>query len=100
MDKRTKMEVISIVSTAIEDTITRVMEGYNEQYVTAPVLMEQYQMITPDWLKKYGKLLPQTRITVTEADGSERHSRTAYARNKIAKMIADGSIERLRVSGQ
>lgn len=92
MDKRARAEVVNVV----KDAMRVIMEQYDEQWLTAKELMAQYQMFTPDWLKRYGELLPRTQAVVTDADGVEHRTGWTYPKNKIARMIADGSIEQLR----
>ncbi len=85
----------AMVANEVRQGMERYMETYNERYVSAKELSEQFSMFTPEFVKRYGRLLPRARVSVTDADGTVHHSGWGYARNKIARMIADGSIENL-----
>lgn len=93
MDARTRAEVVREVHAALE----KIMEQYGEQWVTAKELMVQYQMFTPDWMKKYSHILPRTQAIVTDANGVKHRTCWTYPKNKIGRMIADGTIEQLKV---
>lgn len=95
MDRLLRAKIVA----EVRQSMTELMEGYGETYLTAKELTAQYQMLTPEWLKRYGHLLPRVQAVVTDADGKEHRTGWGYARNKIAKMILDGSIERLQVGG-
>lgn len=91
MDKLLRAQVVREVRTALQD----MMEQYGEQYLTAKELTAQYQMFTPEWLKRYGDTLPRVQACVTDKDGTLHRTGWGYPRNRIARMIADGSIEQL-----
>lgn len=91
MDKRARAEVVNVV----RDAMRVIMEQYDEQWLSSKELTAQYQMFSADWLKRYGELLPRTQAIVTDANGVEHKTGWTYPKNKIARMIADGSIERL-----
>lgn len=91
MDKLLRAQVMSEVRNALQT----VMEGYNEQYLSETELLKQFQMFSAGWLKRYGYLLPRSRAIVTGQNGTE-HSRWAYPKNKIARMVAEGDIEKLQ----
>jgi hypothetical protein len=54
-------------------------------------------MFTPDWLAKYGDILPRKKVTVTHLDGTSRGTRWAYARYEIAQNIAEGVYDDLKL---
>lgn len=95
MDRLLRAQVTKEVRAVME----KMLEGYGETYLTAKELTAQFQMLSPEWLKRYGHLLPRVQAVVTDADGKEHRTGWGYARNKIARMIEDGSIERLRMGG-
>lgn len=92
MDKLLRAQVVNEVKT----TMAQAMETYMEQYLSAKELTNQFQMFTSEWLRRYGYLLPRAQAVVTDANGQEHKTGWAYPKNKIARMIADGSIERLQ----
>lgn len=80
MDRVLREEIIKEVRRATLEA----MEVYNEKWLSAKELCEQFQMITPDWLKRNGERLPNRTVP-----GSNRRG---YPKNQIARMVADGSI--------
>ena len=90
MDKKLEMEILS----AVRSAIAKVQSEQTEVWLSAKELCQQFQFLTPSWLKSYGKLLPQTAASVTGPDGTVT-THTAYARNEIQAMIRDGRIHEL-----
>lgn len=86
MDRILRQEIVNEVRRATMEA----MEVYNEVYLTGTELCEQFQMFTTDWLKRNGERLPRAVIP-----GSNRRG---YPRNKIARMIADGSIKDIGIN--
>ena len=68
----------------------------DEVWLSKEDFLKQFGMFSDEWLKRYGEAIPRTQAIVTEADGESHATRWAYARNKIQRMIADGSIKQLR----
>lgn len=81
----------------IEKSMTTVFAKMNEQWVTADELCQQFQMFTPDWLAKYGDVLPRKQAKLTHLDGTTRKTRWAYPRYQIAKNIADGLYDDMKL---
>lgn len=92
MDKKLRAQIVGEVRGALKT----IVEGYGEQYLTESELSKQYQMLTPGWLKRNGSLLPRVQAVVTDENGKQHKTGWAYPKNKIAKMVEDGSIERLK----
>lgn len=86
-----KMEILTAVRAAIVKTNAEL----TEVWLSPDELCKQFQFITKDWLRRYGKLLPRTCAEVKDAEGNGTHSHYGYARNRIQQMIMDGSIQRL-----
>lgn len=80
MDRAMKAEIVATVKSAMSEAF----EMYNEKYITAKELTAQFSMITADWLKKNGERLPRVKVPDS--------NRVAYPLHKIARMVADGSI--------
>ena len=93
MDRKLREEIIAEVSKAV----TAALLNMQEQWLTADKLCEQFQMFTPDWIAKYGDILPRKKVTVTHMDGTSRGTRWAYARFEIAQNIADGVYDDLKL---
>ncbi len=88
MDKQLKDEIVKVVSQAT----AQAYEVYNEKYLTPDALCEQFQMITPSWIKEHGHKLPRAKFTTKGKDGREKSTRYGYPQHKIARMIAEGNI--------
>ena len=93
MDERTRQAIIDTVSEAM----SRAMSEYEERWLTAKQLCEQFQMFTKDWLEKYGDILPNKRIKVTHLDGKTRSTRRCYAKLEIAENIRNGVYDDLKI---
>lgn len=89
MDRKLREDVVREVAVA--------MISLQEQWLTADKLCEQFQMFTPDWLAKYGDILPRKKVTVTHMDGTKRGTRWAYARYQIAKNIQEGVYDDMKI---
>ena len=68
-----------------------------EQYITADEVCQQFQMFTPDWVAKYGDILPRKQVKVTHLNGKTRTTRWAYAQHQIAINIADGVYDDMKL---
>lgn len=95
MDRVLRAQVVNEVRAAM----AAIMEEYDERWVTAEELVKQFQMFTPGWMERYGYMLPRVRAVAMEGT-TEHKTRFAYPRNRIARMIADGSIEELKGTKQ
>ena len=89
MDRKLREEIAKEVRNA--------MIALQEQWLTADKLCEQFQMFTPDWLAKYGDVLPRKKVNVTCLDGKTRGTRWAYPRYEIAQNIASGVYDDLKL---
>ncbi len=88
MDKKLIDEIIKTV----ERSSAEAYETYNERFLSPQELCNQFQMITPSWIKDYGHLLPRCKIAVKTKTGRVVGTRYAYAQHKIAAMIARGEV--------
>ena len=91
MDRNEKLEL----KLFIEQTIIKTLRSANEKWLSKEQLMEQFQMITPSWMKLYGHLLPCTQAIVIDDEGIPHESRKAYPMYKIQDMIQSGQIKDL-----
>ena len=92
IDKDTRLAIAQAVQAAVESQIAQ----YAEEWVTAEVLCQKFQMFNKDWLKRYGHSLPRTYAWVTDEKGVLHKTRWAYASHQIAQMIANNEIKQLR----
>lgn len=91
MDRILRAEIVAEVKRSVAEA----MEVYEEQWLTGEQLTQHVQMITKDWLKKYGETLPRERIEVIDAEGELRCSHWGYPLHKIQRMIANREHKRL-----
>lgn len=93
VNKELRMEIVAEVKEAMRTAL----QMYQEKWLTADELIEQFGMFNKDWLKRYGQFLPRERVTVTDAEGEEHSTRWAYPRNRIQDMIRRGTLKTLRI---
>ena len=92
LDQRTRSEIVL----AVRDAARRISTNYEERWLTSEQLIEQFGFFSASWLRRYGHLLPRTRIEVQGADGQSHNTCWCYPRNKIQQMIIDGTIKELK----
>lgn len=92
LDRQTKTEIVM----AVRDAANRIAVTYDERWLTADQLVEQFGFFTLSWLRRYGHLLPRTRVEVKSDDGKCHVTSWCYPRNKIQTMIQDGTIKNLK----
>lgn len=93
MDRKLREEIVNEVQKAMAVALL----SLHEQWVTGDELCRQFGMFTKDWLEKYGDILPRKRVKVTHLNGETRGTRWGYARFQIAKNIADGVYDDLKI---
>jgi hypothetical protein len=85
-----------LIAAAIEKGIQRGMEKamgiYTEVWLTADEVVKQFGMISEDFLKRKGKLLPRERVEYVGEDGMVHVGKWAYPRNRLQEMIASGEL--------
>lgn len=79
----------------LHDIIRQELEATEEKWLTADQLIAQFGCFTTDWLKRYGHLLPRTKVSVLKADEVVRETKWCYPMHKINRMLQDGSIRNL-----
>lgn len=89
MDAKLRSEIAKEVRAAMTEAC--------EQYITADEVCQQFQMFTPDWVAKYGDILPRKQVKVTHLNGKTRTTRWAYAQHQIAINIADGVYDDMKL---
>ena len=85
IDKETKREIAAVVF----DAVIRAFEGAEEKWMTADALCEQFQFLSPSWLKRHGKHLNPTRAIVIDKKGKTHQTGLAYPMHKIQRMIQE-----------
>ena len=103
LDKETRLAIANAVDKCIYAAEQRYKEAkasYEEVWLSEDELLKQFQMLSPNWVKRYGKLLPRTQfeVTIITRDGREvKKTRWAYARNKIQEWIQNGTHRTLTI---
>ena len=90
MDRILRAQVIATV----RDTMREMLEGADEVWLTAEKLSERFGMLSPEWVRRYGELLPRERAEVL-IDGEPKATRWAYPAHKINRMIKEGKLKEL-----
>lgn len=92
LDRRVVAELKAVMMAAKQE----IMEDNEEVWLSKAQFLEQFQMFTPSWLEKYGKLLPRSKAIVTEGD-VQHETAFAYPRNQIQRMIRNNEIKMLNL---
>ena len=91
MDRMLRAEIIATV----KQTMQEVLEGADEVWLKPKQLLEQFGMLTQEWLDTNGHLLPREYASVIWPDGEEKCTRWAYPKHKINRMIMNGELKGL-----
>ena len=79
----------------VRQTMTEVLEGADEVWLKPKQLLEQFGMLSQEWLDRNGELLPREYASVVLPDGEEKCTRWAYPMHKINRMIQEGKLKGL-----
>ena len=79
----------------VKETMREMLEGADEVWLTPKGLLENFGMISQDWLNHHGELLPREYASVIWPDGDEKFTRWAYPKHKINRMIQEGKLKGL-----
>ena len=79
----------------IDRKMTERLEGADEVWLKPKQLLEQFGMLSQDWLDTNGHLLPREYASVIWPDGDEKCTRYAYPKHKINRMIMNGELKGL-----
>ena len=77
----------------VRQTMQEVMEGADEVWLKPKQLLEQFGMLSQEWLDTNGHLLPREYASVIWPDGDEKCTRWAYPKHKINRMIKEGKLK-------
>lgn len=77
----------------IDRKMTERLEGADEVWLKPKQLLEQFGMISQEWLDENGHLLPREYASVIWPDGTEKCTRWAYPKHKINRMIQEGKLK-------
>ena len=79
----------------IDRKMTERLEGADEVWLKPKQLLEQFGMLSQEWLDTNGHLLPREYASVIWPDGDEKCTRYAYPKHKINRMIMNGELKGL-----
>ena len=79
----------------IDRKLTERLEGADEVWLKPKQLLEQFGMLSQEWLDNNGHLLPREYASVVLPDGEEKCTRWAYPKHKINRMIHEGKLKGL-----
>lgn len=98
--KKLDKETQDLLAAAIEKGIQRGMEKamgiYSEVWLTADEVVKQFGMISEDFIKRRGKLLPRERMEWLDEKGVVHQGAWAYPRNELQRMIQAGELRCLQ----
>lgn len=89
IDKQTRMEIAQVVNQAAREAYLL----YNEEWISAKELCQQFKMIPKSWLKTHKHLLPQSSVRYIDKDGKEKETNPAFPKHRINQMILDGKLD-------
>lgn len=92
LDKDTQDLIASAIEKGIQRGMEKAMGIYTEVWLTADEVVKQFGMISEDFLKRRGKLLPRERVEYVGEDGMVHAGKWAYPRNRLQEMIASGEL--------
>lgn len=96
MDRILRAEIVATV----RQTMTEVLEGADEVWLSPDEFCHQFGMFTKEWLARNGELLPREKASVVMPDGTVKETRSwAYPKHRINRMISEGRLKQLQSGG-
>ena len=92
LDNETQRMIAEAVEAGIKKGMEKAMGMYGEVWLTAEDVVKQFGMISADFLRRKGKLLPRERVEWTDEDGVVHVGSWAYPRNQLQEMISRGEL--------
>ena len=92
LDKDTQDLIAAAIEKGIQRGMEKAMGIYTEVWLTAEDVVKQFGMLSEDFLKRKGKLLPRERVEYVGEDGLVHVGKWAYPRNRIQEMIMSGEL--------
>jgi hypothetical protein len=96
LDKDTQDLIASAIEKGIQRGMEKAMGIYTEVWLTADEVVKQFGMISEDFLKRRGKLLPRERMEWLDEKGVVHQGTWAYPRNELQRMIQAGELRCLQ----
>lgn len=96
LDKETQDLLAAAIEKGIQRGMVKAMGIYSEVWLTAEELVKQFGMISEDFIKRRGRLLPRERVEWQDDKGVVHQGVWAYPRNEIQRMIQSGELRCLQ----
>lgn len=92
LDRETERLIAEAIEAGIKKGMEKAMGVYCEVWLTGEEVVKQFGMISEDFLKRKGKLLPRERVEYVGEDGLVHVGKWAYPRNRLQEMIQRGEL--------
>lgn len=92
LDRDTQRMIAEAIEVGIKKGMEKALGVYGEVWLSAEDVVKQFGMISEDFLKRKGKLLPRERVEYVGEDGLVHAGKWAYPRNRIQEMIMSGEL--------
>jgi hypothetical protein len=92
LDRETQKLIADAIEAGIKKGMEKALGMYGEVWLTTDEVVKQFGMISEDFLKRKGKLLPRERVEYMGEDGLVHTGKWAYPRNRMQEMIASGEL--------
>jgi hypothetical protein len=92
LDRDTQRMIAEAIEEGIRKGMEKALGVYGEVWLSAEDVVKQFGMISEDFLKRKGKLLPRERVEYVGEDGMVHAGKWAYPRNRLQEMIASGEL--------
>ena len=96
LDKDTQDLIAAAIEKGIQRGMEKAMGIYSEVWLTADEVVKQFGMISEDFIKRRGKLLPRERMEWLDEKGVVHQGAWAYPRNELQRMIQAGELRCLQ----
>jgi hypothetical protein len=96
LDKNTQDLIAAAIEKGIQKGMEKAMGIYSEVWLTADEVVKQFGMISEDFIKRRGKLLPRERMEWMDEKGVLHQGAWAYPRNELQRMIQAGELRCLQ----
>lgn len=92
LDRDTQRMIAEAIEVGIKKGMEKAMGVYGEVWLTAEEVVKQFGMISEDFIKRRGKLLPRERMEWQDQKGVAHQGAWAYPRNELQRMIQAGEL--------
>lgn len=92
LDKETQRLIADAIEAGIKKGMEKALGVYSEVWLTAEDVVKQFGMISEDFIKRRGKLLPRKRLEWMDEKWVVHWGAWAYPRNELQRMIQAGEL--------